>query len=46
MAAEALRSVAEYNARAQLFELKHQPAIAIEYRQLAQEALARRGTKH
>ena len=41
MAAEALRSVAEYNARAQWFELKHEPAIANEYRQLAQEALAR-----
>jgi hypothetical protein len=41
LAAEALRSVEEYKARAQWFELKHEPQIALEYSQLAQEALAR-----
>jgi len=41
MAAEALRNMAEYNARAQWFDLKHEHQIALEYRQLAQESLAR-----
>ena len=41
MAAEALRNMAEYNARAQWFELKHEHQIALEYCQLAQESFAR-----
>jgi hypothetical protein len=41
MAAEALRNMAEYNARAQWFEMKREHQIAFEYRQLAQESFAR-----
>jgi len=41
LAREALDSVAVYNARAQWFECSGNETLAIEYRQLAQDALNR-----
>jgi hypothetical protein len=41
LARDALERVGEYNARAHWFEIKGEPHIALEYRQLAQECLAR-----
>jgi regulator of protease activity HflC (stomatin/prohibitin superfamily) len=41
LAREALESVGEYNARAHWYEAKGEAQIALEYRQLSQEALAR-----
>ena len=41
LAREALESVGEYNARAHWFEIKGEREVALEYRQLAQESLAR-----
>jgi hypothetical protein len=41
LAREALERVGEYNARAQWFELKGDAHVALEYRQLSQECLAR-----
>jgi hypothetical protein len=41
LAREALEGVREYNARAQSYGLKGETHVALEYRQLAQESLAR-----